>query len=303
MTTFVTREQWGARKARGRTLIPRSAPDTAHYGGPSPWGPGVDRSTPARFEAATDHARCASIVRAYQAYHMDHHGWTDIAYSSCVCPHDYVYEGRGPGVRTAANGTNIGNASSHATCYLAGDDDPLTDGAKRAFLHEDARLGGLDYVHSDWKGTGCPGDPTRRWVKAGHPAPGGSPTPAPIPPQPPTQEYDMADLQLVKGDKSNEWYLTDMVNGRRHQRTVAQAARAIWNTVAGGGRIITANGAPVVYPEADLADLPVVGRPEPVEARTELRVEALHQELERLTREVTAWKAAVDAAAAGQAAG
>jgi hypothetical protein len=195
MTQFVTRSQWGARPPRSRTLADLYQ-DTAHYGGPSPWGSGVDRSSPERFALTADHARCATIVRAYQAFHMDSRGWQDIAYSSLVCPHDYVYEGRGPGIRTAANGTNAGNSSSHATCYLAGEGDPLTDGAKRAFLHESARLSGLDKVHSDWKATGCPGDPLRRWVHAGHPHPGGS-TPPP-PDRPPVQEDDDMPARIAQ---------------------------------------------------------------------------------------------------------
>lgn len=159
---FHPRADWGARpplSVTRRTL----GQDTAHYGGPSPWG-AVDRSSAARFQAATDHSRCASIVRAYQAYHMDTKGWQDIAYSSLVCPHGHRYEGRGLDVRTAANGTTAGNDASHATCYIAGDDDPLTGPAKAAFFDEGSRLRLVLKGHRDWKPTSCPGDELYVWV-------------------------------------------------------------------------------------------------------------------------------------------
>jgi hypothetical protein len=148
-----------------RNVSPRHL--TAHYGGPSPWRGGIG-----------SHDRCAGIVRGYQAYHMDSNGWSDIAYSSCVCPHGVRFEGRGPGVRTAANGTNAGNSESLATCYIAGDGDPLTDAARHAFRDEADRFGvPLDRVHSDWFSTSCPGHDLRAWVKGGAPRPGVVPPP------------------------------------------------------------------------------------------------------------------------------
>jgi hypothetical protein len=162
---------------------------TVHYGGPSPWG-SVDRSSPDAFQAACDHNRCASIWRAYQAYHLDTQGWCDIAYSSGVCPHGVRYEGRGPGVRTGANGTNDGNLRSYATCYIAGSGDPLTVDAQRAFYDEADRLGRrLRWSHLQWKSTACPGTPLDHWRQTGFPAPGGPvtpPPPIPVPPELPT---------------------------------------------------------------------------------------------------------------------
>jgi hypothetical protein len=180
-TPFVSRAGWGARAPKSVTRRDLTR-NTAHYGGPSPWPSTADRSSPARFAATTDHARCPTICRAYQAFHMDTRGWQDIAYSSLVCPHRTRYEGRGKDVRTAANGTTAGNNASHATCFIAGEGDPLPDGTKEAYLDESARLDGLDAVHSDWKSTACPGEPVRRWVKAGKPAPT---------PPPPEDDFDM----------------------------------------------------------------------------------------------------------------
>lgn len=134
---------------------------TAHYAGPSPWR-----------GRAPDHSRCATIWRGWQAYHQNARGWYDIAYTSGVCPHGHRFEGRGAGVRTAANGTNVANAGSYATCYIAGVGDALTPEAQAAFLDESMRLRvPLDRVHRDWKATACPGDPLTAWVHAGAPAP------------------------------------------------------------------------------------------------------------------------------------
>lgn len=154
---------------------------TAHYGGPSPWR-GQDRTSPAAFRDSTDHARCPSIWRAWQAFHMDDRGWYDIAYNSGVCPHGVRFEGRGDRVRSGANGTNDGNRRSYATVYIAGDSDPLTDEAKMAFLDEASRFGvKLRWDHSDWKPTACAGDPIRQWEAHGWPSPAATPPPPPRP--------------------------------------------------------------------------------------------------------------------------
>lgn len=281
---MVTRAEWGARPARSRTDLDATYGSTGHWEGPT--------------MGSFPHASCATKVRAIQNFHMDSRGWQDIAYSLLVCPHDYVFQGRGPNVRTAANGTNVGNNTAGAVCYLGGVGDGFTGQA--------AMRAGFDYLdraghgprrngHRDWKPTQCPGDTIYEWIHDGQPVPGPGPTPPPTPgPTPPVKEDDM--LHLVKGDKTPEWYFTDLVSGRRHCATTAQAARAIWHTVAAGGNVATdGQNGPVVYPEADLASLPVIGA---VEQRTELRVEAVGQELERLTREVRAWQDAVSAALA-----
>jgi len=178
-TPLVSRAAAGLKPPKATPPAISSQGQTAHYGGPSPWGKSADRSSPEAFAASTDHARCASIWRAWQSFHMapvsaGGRGWKDIAYNSGVCPHGYRFEGRGPGVRSGANGTTLGNASSTATCYIAGDADPLTDGAKLAFGDEFERMSPARWVHSDWKSTGCPGDPIREWQAQGWPPPDSS---------------------------------------------------------------------------------------------------------------------------------
>ena len=162
MGAFFTRAEWGARPPKSRSTNIAPAHVTAHWAGPSPWRGGP-----------MDPARSASLVRGIQAFHMDGQGWSDIAYTSLIDPWGNTFEGRGPGVRTAANGSNDGNQRSYAVCYLAGVGDPLTEPAKHAFLREAQRLGQpLDRVHSDWFSTSCPGDELRAWIRPGAPAPG-----------------------------------------------------------------------------------------------------------------------------------
>lgn len=148
---------------------------TGHYGGPSPWRV-ADRSDGDRFAASTDHGRCGSIVRAWHDFHLSK-GWFGLAYTAAVCPHGAVFEGRGPGRRTGANGTADGNRRSYAVVYVAGVGDPLTDAAKLAFHAEETRLGvPLRWDHSDWRPTACAGDAFRFWQAAGFPAATGQPT-------------------------------------------------------------------------------------------------------------------------------
>ncbi len=174
---------------------------TAHYAGGSPWGR-ADRSSPAAFVASTDHGRCPSIWRGFQAFHMDARGWADIAYSSGVCPHGHRLEGRGPGRRSAAQGTNAGNDRSEAVVYIAGDGDPLTVEAMAAFLDEGARLAGgrLRWQHGDWHSTSCAGPAIRAWKAAGWPSPN-----APVPDS--TGGFLMplteADVEQLQADVTN----------------------------------------------------------------------------------------------------
>ena len=173
-TPLHSRADWGGRPPKEPPSRILSEGLTAHYGGDSPWGTSVDRSTAARFLATADHNRCASILRAWQAYHMDVKGWNDGAYNSAGCPHGHRYEIRGPGRRSGANGTNTGNDRSEAIVYIAGGDDPLTDEAKRAFHDEADRFARrLRWNHSDWKSTSCAGGPIKTWQSQGWPEPEG----------------------------------------------------------------------------------------------------------------------------------
>jgi hypothetical protein len=206
---FVSRKAWGARTPRGRTPIPGGVTGIAlHYEGPK--------------TGTFPHSECDNRVRSIQRFHMDNRGWDDIAYTALVCPHGYVYEGRGPGVRTAAQGTNYGNDEFYAVCWLGGEGDPFGAASKQGFLDAIAWLrsrgaGRAVKPHSAFHSTGCPGAPIRNWISAGlpkpttpAPAPQPKPTPTPTPAPTPPQEDKMYFL-VADPDGSGSDYGTDGV--------------------------------------------------------------------------------------------
>lgn len=163
---LITRSGWGARKPVNITWLATSQQK----------GTGVHYSGSAA-ETKSDHSKCAGVVKSIQKYHMDTNGWADIAYSYLVCIHGYVFEGRGRGVRTAANGTNAGNDAYHAVCFLGGDLPNRADvtpvgrqAIKDAVNHCNAWARVHEVrPHSWFKATGCPGDELRIWIAAGMP--------------------------------------------------------------------------------------------------------------------------------------
>jgi hypothetical protein len=178
MTTFISREEWGAKPRKaGTTSIVDHPSTTFHYVGGG-------------WEYPWNHSSCDDKVRGIQIDHMTPEaqggrGWSDIAYNYLVCPHDCVYEGRGYDRRSSANGYEAANNASFAVCALWGTasaDDPLPDGLKNAYLYARQILmskGGATTVvkgHRDWKSTDCPGDQIYAWIQAGHPAPDKPPT-------------------------------------------------------------------------------------------------------------------------------
>ena len=116
------------------------------------------------------HDQCAAKVRGIQAFHRDSRGWADIAYNAVVCPHGHVFEGRGPGVQSAANGDEPTNDDWYAVCYLGGEGDGFTDDGKAAFvdavrwLRQTGAAGPLVNGHRDHKATACPGDQIYDWL-------------------------------------------------------------------------------------------------------------------------------------------
>lgn len=171
MTTFVSREEWGAKPRRsGTTSINPTEGVTIHYEGGGwawPWA----------------HSTCAGKVRAMQADHMapvsqGGRGWSDIAYNYLGCPHDYVFEGRGWDRRSSANGDEHSNYVSFAVQGIWGDKSgEPPDDLLRAIrygiylLRNKGRASSKLHGHRDWKSTSCPGDYLYAWVKKGCPSP------------------------------------------------------------------------------------------------------------------------------------
>lgn len=177
---FVSRIQWGARPPTAAYKSINSTVTTGHWEGPH--------------MGSFPHDSCAPKVRGIQAYHMDNNGWSDIAYNGLACPHGYVFEGRGPGHRSAANGTNAANDTSAVICYIGGEGDPFTPEGQQAMMDGAAWLGDpMQKGHRDWYSTACPGDVIYDWIYSGQ-APVTPPTPpGPVGPEPefpyPTSDY------------------------------------------------------------------------------------------------------------------
>lgn len=98
---------------------------------------------------------------------MNTRGWVDIAYTMGVCQHGYVFAGRGSGVRTAANGSNHGNNTHYAVCWIGGRRQTPSPAALSAFawaineLRNNGGAGNSVKPHSLFSSTACPGSQLR----------------------------------------------------------------------------------------------------------------------------------------------
>lgn len=153
ITGFVTRAdaELRAPTSFSRNITPEKGGVATHHGGP--------RQPAAEHNA--DHASCIKTWRAWQKYHMDTHGWADIAYTGGYCNHGYAFAGRGVGVRTAANGTNFGNQNFYAIVWIGGEGQTPTKEAFDAadwWVNELRKSGAGTAVkpHKWFKPTGCP---------------------------------------------------------------------------------------------------------------------------------------------------
>lgn len=156
--SVVTREQWGSTGQRPTSSthpIGSTRGITAHA-----LGPGV---------GGLDHALCARKVRALERFH-EARRLAGIAYNAVVCPHGYVFEGRGPGVMSAANGYGSPDDDWYAVCYVGGAGDEFTEEGRQGFLAAFAWLtsagdaGPERNGHRDLSPTACPGDDIYAWV-------------------------------------------------------------------------------------------------------------------------------------------
>lgn len=178
-----------------------------------------------------DHSKCDDTMRSIQNYHMDTQGWSDIAYNLCVCQHGYIFEGRGKGKGSAANGTTQANYDYYAVCALVGQGDPqpavLDDGIADAVAYFRSWGAGSKVVgHRDLVSTACPGDSLYNKVKSGRygggstgggttPPPSGGGSKAPAFPYP-SSDY----LGTTRGDPHchSGYYASDQPNIRTWQQ-------------------------------------------------------------------------------------
>lgn len=236
MTRIIPRAEWGARSPRYVNRSPMASTPTGHYNGPT-----------VRVGGSTSfgHERCAQLVRGTQNFHMDSRGWSDIAYNFVICPHGYIFEGRGLRVINGANGTNAGNRTSHAVMWLAGEENPFTAEEKRAYVdaiayidyNTDAPFGSIG--HRDHKATACPGQERYDWIRAGMPVDGGStPNPPPSGSANPTLKLgsrgpDVTNIQNVILHKAGGNITVDGIFGPATERRVKEV-QAFFGLAADG---------------------------------------------------------------------
>lgn len=157
----VSRAQWGAKAPLSKQAMPASSQKgfAGHY-------------SASDLEFRTSHSECAGVVRTIQKYHMSK-GYQDIAYNFLYCNHGYIFVGRSWGIRSAAQGTNDGNAYWHAFCYLGGPKSAYTPAAESACRYLYSRMKAqypkavAGKPHSAFKATACPGSKIRAWINEG----------------------------------------------------------------------------------------------------------------------------------------
>ena len=153
------RDDWGARAPTNRTERNLSGPSTAHWnGGGVKWQSIIGKDAQVNWMMRR--------MRAVQGFHMDGRGWSDIAYNFANDPWgNYLWEGRGLNVRSAAQGTAVGNDTSHAIYTATGlGDGPIMQASldmideAATFIAANTQADDILVGHRDWKGTTCPGN-------------------------------------------------------------------------------------------------------------------------------------------------
>jgi hypothetical protein len=182
----------------------------------------------------------AAVCRAIQAFHMDHNGWSDIAYNYLWTADGQLFEGRGLVVGGATEGAN---AYSVATCFIGNSNDvrPSARGFRALRALEkwiDGQLPGIqiEMLHSDFTATACPGEEITTWHRNGSVvgppnAPGPKPPPAggkdgwkhqQSPPRVLFLRYRAMPKTWLRGkDVAEVQFLLNVINGMEPAKVVA----------------------------------------------------------------------------------
>ncbi len=137
-----------------------------------------------------NHSKCAGRWTAIRNSHLANtkEGYSDVAYNWAVCDHGTIFEGRGWGKRTGANGNQILNRPMNSILWMGGTSGVVTpsDAAIESIkeLIQYLRSKGAGKAikgHRDGYATDCPGDAMYSLVKSGklEPAPA-APKPQPV---------------------------------------------------------------------------------------------------------------------------
>ncbi|KAF2182134.1 N-acetylmuramoyl-L-alanine amidase-like protein [Zopfia rhizophila CBS 207.26] len=165
---FVSRKEWNAiTPKQSYTPMTNAKGVKVHYLGP--------------FFGGRDHAHCDEQMRSVQQEHLNdrNNDWFDIAYNLAVCQHGYVYEGRGKGHRSGANGDQKLNTEHYAVVGFLGKDGVHEPSKEMITGIQDAiaylrRAGAGNEIkgHRDGFATECPGEELYKLIKDGTLDPG-----------------------------------------------------------------------------------------------------------------------------------
>jgi hypothetical protein len=158
---YFSREEWGARPPEpgpGYLTVNRVRGIALHW--------------PAMSGRLTTTRAVKSALRNWQAYHMDTHGWSDIAYQIAIDQRGNRYKLRGLWRQSAANGDTDVNEEFGAILLVVGPGEPLTDAlinaTRRAVADHRDRFPNSRLIvpHSQIRpgGTSCPGDMVRAHI-------------------------------------------------------------------------------------------------------------------------------------------
>jgi hypothetical protein len=194
-----SRAEWGAAPSRGKQLgMARTVRGVAVH-----WPAAAGRLDP----AATPR-----VLRSIQRHHQDGQGWSDIAYQVAVDQAGELWQLRGYGCRSAANGNAAANADFGAILALLGNNEQPTPRMlvglreavqlwRRVYPHATRVVGHVDVRPHP---TLCPGPALLRAIRSGQL----DPAPRPAAPSLTTQGDDVI---FVRCDKRGTALLTGPV--------------------------------------------------------------------------------------------
>jgi len=154
---WVTRKELGWPPSGARVANPRSGV-ALHYDGSN------------RNLANKNHRECVAYWKWCRGFHMKTRGWADIGYSFGVCPHGFVFEGRGWNREQAAQPG--GNTTYYSITLMCGPSDriPQVQIDTVNLLIGLMKSKGVSTVikgHSNFYNTSCPGDKIRSLMRNG----------------------------------------------------------------------------------------------------------------------------------------
>lgn len=128
--------------------------------------------------AKKPHSACIAYWQWCRSFHMEGNGWSDVGYAYFVCPHKYIFEGRGFGRTQAAQAQQSGGLPNGNTRWVTvtfgtGPNETPTSGQINAWrrlrdwLMDEKDLGKAVKGHRDFSQTSCPGNIIYRMVLDG----------------------------------------------------------------------------------------------------------------------------------------